>query len=175
MNKVGAGSYYRWVACVFLCLGVAGCAGMDGYTNASLYPSGLSSVYVEMFENESFWRGVEYDLSDALSKRIEAETPYKVVSDRDRADSVISGQIVSVDQTVLSIEREMGTALEKEVELRVIVTWKNLTTGELLVESRSVGASGSYSALQSQSFKYASRIATNNLASRIVELMETQW
>jgi len=160
---------------LFLCLSVAGCAGMGGYTNASLYPSGLSSVYVEMFENKSFWRDVEYDLSDALSKRIEAETPYKVVSDRDRADSVISGQIVRIDQSVLSIEREMGTALEKEVELRVVVNWKDLTTGELLIENRSVGASGSYSALQSQSFKYASRIAANNLAGRIVELMEREW
>jgi hypothetical protein len=148
---------------------------MGGYSNASLYPSGIGSVYVEMFENKSFWRGVEYDLTDALAKRIEAETPYKIVSDRDRADSVIGGQIVSVDQTVLSLEREMGTALEKEVELRVLVSWKDMGTGKLLIESRSVGASGSYSALQSQSFKYASRVAANNLAIRIVELMETQW
>ena len=68
MNRIDAGSYFRWAACVFLCVSVAGCGGTGGYTNASLYPSGLSSVYVEMFENESFWRGVEHDLSDALSK-----------------------------------------------------------------------------------------------------------
>jgi len=175
MNRADAGGCYGWMACVFLCMGILGCSWTGGYTNASLYPSQVSTVYVEMFENKSFWRDVEYDFTDALAKRIEAETPYKIVSDRDRADSVISGQIVSVDQSVLSIDREMGTALEKEVELRAVVSWKDLINGKLLIESRSVSASGSYSALQNESFTYASRVAANNLAGRVVELMEAKW
>jgi hypothetical protein len=37
--------------------GFCGCAG---YSNESLYPGDVSSVYVEMFDNKSFRRGVEY-------------------------------------------------------------------------------------------------------------------
>ena len=163
------------VVCALLCLSACGCAGMDGYSEEPLFPAEVGSVYVEMFENESSWRGVEYELTDALAKRIEAETPYKIISSRNLADSVISGQISLIGQSLLSIEREIGTALEKEVELRAVVNWKNLRTGELLIDNRSVSASASYSELQNQSFKYASSLAANNLARMIVELMEKGW
>jgi len=161
--------------CALLCLWFCGCGEMNGYSNESLFPERVGSVYVEMFENQSLWRGVEYELTDALAKRIEAETPYKIVSSRDRADTVISGRISSVGQSVLSIERKTGRALEKEVELRAVVNWKNLKTGELLIDNRSVSASASYSELQDQGFNYASSLAANNLARRVVELMERQW
>ena len=160
---------------VVVCLGLCGCAGMSGYSNESLYPEEVDSVYVQMFDNQSFRRGVEYELTDALAKRIEAETPYKIISSRDRADSVMTGQIVSIGESVLSIERETGRALEKEVELRAVVNWKDLKTGKLLIDNRLVSASASFSEWQRQSFEYASTLAANNLAERIVELMEKEW
>lgn len=148
---------------------------LDGYTNEPLFPEQLSSVYVEMFENQSLWRGVEYELTDALAKRIEAHTPYKVISSRDRADTIISGRLSAVGQGVLVAERETGRALEKEVRLEAVVSWENLQTGELLIDSRAVGAAATYSEWQNQGFNYASTLAANNLARKIVELMEKDW
>ncbi|MHC4757014.1 MAG: hypothetical protein ACYTBP_18005, partial [Planctomycetota bacterium] len=81
-----------------LCLGLCGCSEIAGYSNEPLFPEQVSSVCLKMFDNQTFRRGVEYELSDALAKRIELETPYKIVSDADRADTVISGQIVSMGQ-----------------------------------------------------------------------------
>jgi len=160
---------------IAVCLVFSGCAEMGGYCGESLFPEEVNSVYVEMFDSRSFRRGVEYELSDALAKRIEAETPYKIVSDRNRADTVISGQILSISESWLSSEREVGRALEKELELRAVVNWKNLKTGELLIDNQSVSASASFSEWQNQGFGYASTFAANNLARRIVELMEKQW
>jgi hypothetical protein len=158
-----------------LCLLIfSGCEG-DAYSNASLYPEGISTVYVEMFDNQSFRRGVEYELTDALAKRIEAQTPYKIITSRDRADTVISGQIVQANESILSTERQIGRALEKNVELRAVVSWKNLRTGELLIDNKVVSASASFSEWQSQDFAYGSTLAANSLAERIVELMETGW
>ena len=164
------------------CLGFCGCTPKGvhrtettGYSNKALFPQEVGSVCLEMFDNQSFWRGVEYELSDALAKRIETETPYKIISSKDRADSVISGQIVQISQSVLSIERESGRPLEKEVELWAVVNWKNLKTGQLLIDSQSVSASASYSEYQMQDFGYASALAANKLAQRVVELMETKW
>lgn len=154
---------------------ICGCSEMKGYSNETLYPDEIRSVYVEMFDNQSFRRGVEYELTDALAKRIEAETPYKIISNRDRADSVISGQISQISESALSTERQSGLALEKEVQLRAVVSWKNLKTGELLIENKTVSAAATYSQWQNQSFGYASSIAANNLARRIVGLMEKQW
>ncbi|UCF42424.1 MAG: hypothetical protein JSV99_07410 [Planctomycetota bacterium] len=154
---------------------VCGCAETGRYSNESLFPDKVGSVYVEMFESRSFRRGVEYELTDAVAKRIEAETPYKVISSRDRADSVLSGQIMRVGEMVLSTERRLGRGLEKEVAVQAVVNWKNLKTGELLVDNEQVSASASYSEWQNQGFDYASALAANKLAQRIVELMEEEW
>ena len=51
--------------CVFVAL--SGCAG---YSDESIYPRDVSTVCLKMFDNQSFRRGVEYELSDALAKRI---------------------------------------------------------------------------------------------------------
>jgi hypothetical protein len=158
-----------------LCLTLSGCGSMKGYSTESLFPDDIGSVYLEMFENQSLERGVEYELTDALAKRIEADTPYKIISSRDRADTLMSGQITSIGTAVLTGERQTGRALEKEVELQAIVSWKNLKTGELLLDSVSVSASATYSEWQNQGFRYASTLAANNLAQKIVELMEKQW
>jgi len=154
---------------------LAGCAGSTGYANASLFPDDVGSVYLEMFDNRSFRRGVEYTLTDALAKRIEAETPYKIVSSRDRADSVISGQLVTVGEGILTLEREIGRPLEKEVVLTAVVNWKNLKTGRLMINSETVTAAASYSQFQNQDFTYASAVAANKLAQDIVQLMEDPW
>jgi hypothetical protein len=152
-----------------------GCAGISGYSNKSLFPEDVSSVCLEMFDNKSFRRGVEYELSDALAKRIEAATPYKIISSKDRADTVLSGQIVGVSELVLSVERQTGRPLEKELLLRAVVNWKDLKTGRLLIDNRTVTSQATYSAYQNQDFTYASALAANNLARRIVELMEIEW
>jgi len=158
-----------------VCLALCGCAEMSGYSDEPLFPQNVSSVCLEMFDNQTFRRGVEYELSDALAKRIEVDTPYKLVSSLDRADTVIGGQIISMEIFELSTEREIGRVLEQELELRAMVNWKNLKTGELLIDNQLVSASASYSTYQMQDFKYASTLAANNLAQKIVELMEEKW
>ena len=72
----------------YFILGFCGCAELGGYSNESLFPEEVDSVYVKMFDNRSFRRNVEYMLSEAVSKRIESETPYKVISSRDRAETL---------------------------------------------------------------------------------------
>ena len=165
-------SVILWIIAAAVCFCLAGCGG---YSNESLYPDEVGTVYVEMFENETFNRGAEYELTDALAKRIEAETPYKIVSNRDRADTVLSGRIVAVDKSVLTVERQTGRALEKDVELRAVVSWKNLKTGKLLIDDKTVDAMASYSEWQNQGATYASSLAANKLARKIVELMEKEW
>jgi len=148
---------------------------LTGYSNKSLFPQDLNSVCLEMFENQTFRRGLEYELTDALAKRIEAETPYKIISSVDRADTVMNGQITEISEAVLTTERETGFALEKELYVKAVVNWKNLKTGQLLIDDKSVTVSASYSEYQNQDLGYASALAANKLAQKIVELMEKTW
>ena len=161
------------VSCLVLLAG--GCGASTGYTNTSLFPSDVNNVYLEMFDNRSFRRGIEFTLSDALAKRIEVDTPYKIVSSRDRADSVMSGQVVAAGESILTIERDIGRALEKEVVLTAVVNWKDMKNGKLMINSRTVTAAASFSEFQGQDFAYASAVAANKLAQYIVQLMENPW
>ncbi|MBN1126278.1 MAG: hypothetical protein JXA82_14825 [Sedimentisphaerales bacterium] len=155
---------------------LTGCdiGGLDSYSNQWLYPDSVSTVYVEMFDSQSYRRGHEYDLTDAVCKRIEAQTPYKIISDRDLADSVLSGQL-SIYAGVLAWERYEGVPLELETTAVVSVSWKNLRTGDLMINNEQVMASASYSTQLNQSFDYAADVAVNRAAARVVELMEVAW
>lgn len=156
-------------------LAVSVLAGCSGYTNKSLFPQDVRSVYVQMFDNRTFRRGMEYTLSDALAKRIESDTPYKIVSDRDRTDSILDGQLMVIAESILTLERETGRALEKEVVLTATVDWKNLKTGRMMINHRSITAAASYSDFLNQDFTYASTLAANKLAEKIVEVMQDNW
>lgn len=145
------------------------------YSNSWLTPSDVSTVYVEMFENSTFRRGLEYTLSNAVAKRIEAETQYKIVSDKSRADTVLSGTLNRISETVLAGEYYTGRPLEKQATVSATVTWKNLKTGELLLEGERVTGAASYSKQQRQDYEYATTVAANRLAERIVEKMQVGW
>ena len=150
-------------------------AGCVGYSNKPLYTDEVQSVFVEMFDNTTFERDLEYDLTDAIAKRIESETPYKIISDKSRADTVLSGKIVGIGGVPLTLDRDTGRALENQAEITAVFSWKNLKTGQYLVENASLTATAGYSEFEQQSFEYASRVATNKLAERIVEEMQTKW
>ena len=152
-----------------------GCIQGDGYSNSWVYPEQVQSVYVEMFDSLSFRRGFEYKLTDAVCKRIEAQTPYKIVSDRDRAQTVLSGQIIQIGSSVLSYERNTGQSLENEASVVVRFTWKNLESGEIFVDNQTIEASESFSRFLGQDFDYAARAAVNEAAEKIIELMQKPW
>jgi hypothetical protein len=164
-------------AAVFLlsAFALSGCGNVAGYSTQSLFPDSIATVRLEMFDNRSFRRGVEFDFTDALAKRIEGDTPYKIVSDPDRADSVISGQLVSIGESTLSIERSTARPLEKEVVITAVVNWKDLRSGKMMINNQTVTAVASYSGFQNQDFTYASALAANRLAGKVVELMEQRW
>lgn len=162
------------IVLTFIATGLLSVSGCSGYQNSWPYPQQIQTVYVEMFDTSSFRRGHEYALTDAICKRLEAQTPYKIVSDRNVADSVLSGQM-GITSTVLATDYYSGNPTEKETVVSVKVTWKDLKTGTLLINGEEVYASGSYSTPMGQTFEYSIGQAVNKAAVRVIELMENPW
>ena len=148
--------------------------GCQGYQNNWPYPQQVQTVYVEMFDTSSFRRGHEFTLTDAICKRIEAQTPYKIVSDRIVADSVLSGKM-GIGTSILATDYYTARPLEQETMVHVSVTWKDLNTGNMLLEGKEVHASSTYSDPMGQTFEYSINRAVNKAAVRVVELMEAPW
>ena len=128
-----------------------------------------------MFDSASFRRDHEYDLTDAICKRIEAHTPYKIVSDRDIADSLLSGKIEEIYQGTLTTERESGLPLQNEARVKVLMNWKNLQTGDMILENETVFAVANYSTFMGQDFEYAADLVVDRAAQRVVERMQKKF
>src|SRR5204862_3688119 len=73
-----------------------------GYTTKPQYPDHIRTIYVPIFKNLTLWRGLEFDLTRAVIREIEAKTPYKVGSSPSCADSQLSGTIVSLNKNVIN-------------------------------------------------------------------------
>jgi hypothetical protein len=149
-------------------------AGCQGYSNSWLHRQDVQTVYVEMIETSSFRRGYEFILTDAICKHIEAQTPYKIVSDRTVADTILSGT-ATFGQGVLATERWEGRPLEYETSVAATITWSNLKTGQVLVDRQIVYGAASYSAQAGQTFDYSISVAINKAAQKVVEQMEQKW
>src|SRR6187200_1904171 len=80
-----------WSALGATLFGLSGCAPYRLGTD-SLYSCKIRTVYVPVFESNSFRRGLGERLTEAVQKEIERRTPYKVVGSPN-ADSVLTGRI----------------------------------------------------------------------------------
>ena len=59
--------------------------------------------------------------------------------------------------------------------MTAVVNWKSLKSGRLMINNQTITAAASYSEFQGQDFTYASAVAANKLAQKVVQLMENPW
>jgi hypothetical protein len=136
---------------------LSGCASdpTEGYAFASPYPEGMRTVAVNVFENDTYERGVEFEFADALVKEIEARTPYKVTSAK-RADTILE-------------EVTLGVTID--------LNWRDRRTGESLLELRSFTATSLFvpSRPTGEPIELAEFGAVERLARDVVSQMQADW
>lgn len=151
----------------------AGCT-LVGYKAGAVYDSTIQSVAVPIFSNRTFYRGVGFDVTEAVIKEIEARTPYRVL-DPPAADTLLTGTILSVDQRVLS-RTDAALGQELQVILTVGFEWRNRRTGEL-IRKRTVTGTGEYVATRplSEPYPVGQQAAVEEISREIVSLMRDSW
>src|SRR5688572_6247481 len=83
-----------------------------GYEWNNLYRTDVRTVAVPIFTNKTFYRGVEFHLTKAIVSNLEAQTPYKVVP-RDRADTMLEGEITKIRARTISDDRRAAIPQEQ--------------------------------------------------------------
>jgi len=161
-----------FAVCAVLLTVVSGC----GYSHSALYSSEYRSVSVSIFENRTFWRGVEFDLKEALVKEIELRTPYKVV-DAEHADTALVGKIMHVEQDVLSRREDGGLPQELEWSMVVDFDWSNQRDGRVIRQRKGFTAVGRYvPAIEGgEQYQTAQHEAVQRMADAIVSAMGAGW
>lgn len=165
---------------VSLVLLATGCAGYQ-IGAGSLYRPDIRTVYVPMFESDSFRRGLGERLTEAVVKQIELKTPYKVVH-RPDADSVLSGRITSDRKRVVS-EQVDDIPRNIEADLAVQVNWYDRRGEYLMQDARlsfsplafTVAQTTDFTPEGGQSVASAHQEAIQRLAEQIVSQMESRW
>lgn len=160
-----------------LAVTMLGCGNVDpksGYTSRSLFDEDIKSVEVKIFSTKEFRRGLEFELAEALVKRIEAETPYRVV-EGSRADTVLEGQVIKVHQRVLADLYGSDLPAEKQQQLEVSFTWKDRRNGQILAKERSVRVVAEYTPPVGEDFFRGQQELMDKMARRIVTLMRQSW
>jgi hypothetical protein len=146
----------------------------SGYQWRSLYREDVRTVAVPIFQNKSFRRGVEFALTRAIITQLEAKSPYKVAP-KERADTILDGQIVDV--RLQNVSNDSNTAIPQEQLYLVTVDfiWKDLRTGRILTERRNFQQADAFYPTLGEGEFVGSQLNVEKLALGIVQEMQADW
>mgnify|MGYP002622691045 CR=1 len=162
---IGRTALLLLVGCV-----VTGC----GYSTESLHRSDVRSVYVEMFQSREFRRGIEMQLTEALRKQVDRTTPYKNAP-REKADTILSGEVLEWRESTLGTDFVADQPRQTAATLTVRYRWQDQRTGKLLVDQPRFVQTVEYVRPVGETVDDGRNDATNKIARRIVESMESPW
>jgi hypothetical protein len=163
-----------------ICLGVAGCRGYR-FGSESLYATDIQTVYVPMFQSDSFRKDLAERITEAVCKEVEKRTNYKVVN-TPNADSVLSGRLLNETKRII-VEAPTDEPRESQIEFYVEVTWLD-RQGAMLAQSQKVPLPGTVANIMQtadvvpevgQSTATGQQDVVGRVAYQIVSMMETPW
>lgn len=144
-----------------------------GYTSRSLLEQNVRSIYVPIFDNETFRRGLEFELTKAVKEEILFKTRLKL-EDKDRADTVLLGKITDVKERVL-IENPDAEVVESSVTIYVNFSLKDQRTGRMIIKETNVSTTAEFIARRNEDVKIGEVEAFVDIAEKIINLMEEKW
>ena len=150
-------------------------AGGCGYSTHRPFRSDVTTVYVAPFGSKEFRRRIEMNLTEAIKKRIQMDTPYRL-ADQKTADTLLRGEVLEVKQATLGRDFRF-TDMPRETQLTLIVSfqWKDLRSGDILVERQRWLQTCDYSPLVGETDFDGLNGAVDRMAETIVEQMMTDW
>lgn len=176
----------RWAACLAVtALALAsGCASYR-FGNNTLYANNVRTIYVPIFQCDSFRTTPSIDvgerLTEAVCKEIEKRTPFKVVGSEADADSVLTGRVVA-DTKRMVVESPTDQSRQVELNYQVLVTWADrggtvIAAGDVPLPAATVdvGQAASLVPEFGRSVASTQQEAIVKLAQQIVGLMEEPW
>jgi hypothetical protein len=145
-----------------------------GYRWNSLYREDVQTVAVPIFTNRTYSRGLEFRLTEAVVKQLELHAPYKVVP-KERADTVLEGQIVDVSSMTLSKDYRTNLPREQQITLVVSFIWKDLRNGRILAQRSRLEQSGVYVENLGESRYVGEQEAIEQFGLSIVQELQADW
>ena len=163
-----------WVCLAFV---ASGCGYMLGSPNATE----IRSIHVPVFTSDSYRRGIEYQLTEAVQNEIKRRTHFRL-QNRQSADTILKGHIVDVRKSVLG-ETRFDDARENQLSLQIVVSWEDSRSGRMLGQQRipigpdmqHLDATADFAPEVGQSLATATQTAVERAATHMVDMLELPW
>ncbi|GIW73926.1 MAG: hypothetical protein KatS3mg103_0448 [Phycisphaerales bacterium] len=174
--RLVAGLAVALAAGLVAAVGIGGCASdpRAGYSFASSYDRRVQSVAVTVFQNATFYPGLEADLASAIVQRVQAGTPWRV-QDADAAQTVLTGTVRDVQLSRLTQDVAGGITQQAAVRLVVDFRWVEAATGRVLAERRGLSVTRTYLPAAGEPTEAGLAQAVTEMASAILESMRSGW
>ena len=98
-----------------------------GYTSQPPFNTDIRTVYVPIAKNDTYLRGVEFDLTREVVNAL-GTSPYRVTSDRNRADTELLMKVVSNRKSTILLN-QLGETRDVEIGINIEVEWRDLRPG----------------------------------------------
>lgn len=125
--------------CCFAALPACSSDPSRGYSFTSTHSTAIRSISVPVFDNPTFFKGYEVELTDAIIKEIQRGTPWVVVQG-EGADTTLTGSITDARLRSLSTSSKTGLVQEMAVDLAVDFDWRDSRSGKHLASRRNFRA-----------------------------------
>ncbi len=99
-----------------------------GYTTEPTYDPAIRTVYVPIAQNVSYVRGIEFELTQAVIRAIQTNTPFKVVSSQSEADTELDMKIIN-RRKALVLQNPLNELRDTEINMQIEVVWRDLRSG----------------------------------------------
>jgi hypothetical protein len=121
-------------------------------------------------------RNVEFMLTDAIIKQVQARTPYAILDDT-HADTMLTGTITNI--ALRSISQSRTTGLDNEVLITATIDfeWLNLQTGKRILGRKNFSTSALFIPSQpsSEPLEMGQFALVQQLSSDIVDQLQAAW
>jgi hypothetical protein len=160
-----------------LCVVASGC----GYMIGPAHDLQLTTISVPIFKNETFRRGLEYPLTEAVQKEIQKRTAMRIVSGPE-AQTRLTGTIVDVGKSVLG-ENRFDDPRELQLGMTIRVKWEDLRTHkvisqqDVLLDANTVSlfTQSNFAPEVGHSLATAVQDSVEQTARRVVDMMDAPW
>ena len=161
---------------ILAALGACSSDPTAGYANVSPHRSDMSSISVPIFNNLTHHHGAETLLTQALARRIQRQTPWKLTAGA-QADSTLTGTIVAIELERLGQDRITGLGNEMAVDIAVDFRWVDNRTGEPIVARRNFRGSATFVPAQGvrEPIETGLQGAVESLAESMIAELRTDW
>lgn len=175
MNRLGRA--LAVLAIVGAAFATAGCSTdpSRGYSFSPTVAGNGRTVRVDIFDNYTFSKGTEVELTEAIIKELQRSTSLKIAGAG--ADTSLTGVVRTVDMKQVARDSVTGLADQIAIKVTVDFEWKDNRTGTVLVGRKNFSAVDTFVPGQGtgEPIEMGRRTANQRLAQELVAELRSAW